>query len=111
MKEHGAYDYRKTIELIIDAIEERNIGYKTIITSFSPEMLSHADRYRSADQRDFKIMQLRNRGGMPQPDDAVVPAHASGNVLEYSNLTNRKYNLVRGIEQPKEGELSKADPY
>ena len=59
------YDYYKACQLACDLIDKYNIGERSIVTSFDPQIVNNMVKVREKRQvdikRDFKICHLVNR--------------------------------------------------
>lgn len=77
------YDFGLTARKVVELIDKYEIGYRTMISSFNPNILD-AVVVESASDRDFLIQSLRNWFGLEDVLNYATPAQMTGINIDYT---------------------------
>lgn len=91
------YDYDLAAQKVIELIDQYSIGYKSMISSFTPRILTsviNASPSTELRPRSFVIQSIRNNYGKPDPDNYETFDEMVGMNIDYAQFTSERVEKI-----------------
>ena len=92
------YDYDLAAQKVIELIDQYSIGYKSMISSFTPRILTsviNASPSTELRPRSFVIQSIRNNYGKPDPDNYETFDEMVGMNIDYAQFTSERVEKIQ----------------